>query len=144
MKIGLIAMSGVRAVDPELVRLGLTLPGFVERGKTIASLPSLGLLTLAGMTPPQHECEYLEVKDIRDLKVLPVHFDLVAISSLTLRSAKPTSWRTDIERSASRSSWAASTSQHYPTRPPSMPMPPSRARENPSGSTSSAMRKPTT
>lgn len=83
MKIGLIAMSGVRAVDPELVRLGLTLPGFVERGKTIASLPSLGLLTLAGMTPPQHECEYLEVKDIRDLKVLPVHFDLVAISSLS-------------------------------------------------------------
>ena len=83
MKIGLIAMSGVRAVDPELVRLGMTLPGFVERGKTIAKLPSLGLLTLAGMTPPQHECEYLEVKDLRDLTVLPSHFDLVAISSLS-------------------------------------------------------------
>ncbi len=52
VKIGLIAMSGVRACDPELVRLGMTLPGFVERGRTIASLPSLGLLTLAGMTPP--------------------------------------------------------------------------------------------
>ena len=48
MKIGMIAMSGVRACDPELVRLGMTLPGFVERGRTIASLPSLGLLTLAG------------------------------------------------------------------------------------------------
>ncbi len=83
MKIGLIAMSGVRAVDPDLLRLGLTLPGFVERGKTIASLPSLGLLTLAGMTPPQHHCEYLEVKDICNLEVLPVHFDLVAISSLS-------------------------------------------------------------
>ena len=83
MKIGLIAMSGVRACDPELVRLGLTLPGFVERGRTIASLPSLGLLTLAGMTPPQHECEYLEVKDIRDLEVLPANFDLVGISSLS-------------------------------------------------------------
>ena len=48
MKIGLIAMSGIRACDQELLRLGLTLPGFVERSKTIASLPSLGLLTLAG------------------------------------------------------------------------------------------------
>ena len=51
MKIGLIAMSGIRACDAELLRLGLTLPGFVERSKTIASLPSLGLLTLAALTP---------------------------------------------------------------------------------------------
>jgi hypothetical protein len=50
MKIALIAMSGVRACDEDLLELGLTLPGFVERSKTIASLPSLGLLTLAGMT----------------------------------------------------------------------------------------------
>ncbi len=83
MRIGFIAMSGVRACDPELVKLGMTLPGFVERGKTIASLPSLGLLTLAGMTPAQHHCEYLEVKDIRDLETLPDRFDLVAISSLS-------------------------------------------------------------
>jgi radical SAM superfamily enzyme YgiQ (UPF0313 family) len=74
-------MSGIRAYDPELLRLGLTLPGFVERSKTIASLPSLGLLTLAGMTPPEHEISYLEVDDIRDLEVLPDDFDLVAISS---------------------------------------------------------------
>ncbi len=83
MKIGLIAMSGVRAVDPELVRMGMTLPGFLERGRTIASLPSLGLLTLGGMTPPQHECEYLEVKDLRELDTLPDRFDLVAISTLS-------------------------------------------------------------
>ena len=51
MKIGFIAMSGIRACDTELLELGLTLPGFVERSKQIASLPSLGLLTLAGMTP---------------------------------------------------------------------------------------------
>ena len=44
MKIGFLAMSGVRAHDPKLLELGLTLPGFVERSKTIASLPSLGLL----------------------------------------------------------------------------------------------------
>ncbi|MFI5455540.1 MAG: radical SAM protein [Isosphaerales bacterium] len=83
MRVGLIAMSGMRACDPELVRLGMTLPGFVERGKTIASLPSLGLLTLAGMTPPQHHLEYLEVKDIRSLNTLPDRFDMVGISSLS-------------------------------------------------------------
>ena len=52
MKIGFLAMSGIRAHDPELLKLGLTLPGFVERSKTIASLPSLGLLYLAACTPP--------------------------------------------------------------------------------------------
>jgi radical SAM superfamily enzyme YgiQ (UPF0313 family) len=83
MRIGLIAMSGVRACDPELVKLGMTLPGFVERGKTIASLPSLGLLTLAGMTPAEHECVYLEVEDVRQLPALPEGLDLVAISSFS-------------------------------------------------------------
>ena len=83
MRIGLIAMSGIRACDTELLRLGLTLPGFVERSKTIASLPSLGLLTLAGMTPGGHEVAYLEVADIRDLPGLPGPFDLVAISSFS-------------------------------------------------------------
>jgi len=81
MRIAFIAMSGVRACDEELLRLGLTLPGFVERSKTIASLPSLGLLTLAGMTPPQHACKYLEVEDVRKVDQLPEGFDLVAISS---------------------------------------------------------------
>jgi radical SAM superfamily enzyme YgiQ (UPF0313 family) len=83
MRIGLIAMSGVRACDEELTRLGFTLPGFVERSKTIASLPSLGLLTLAGMTPDEHECTYLEVEDIRGVETLPGRFDLVAISTFT-------------------------------------------------------------
>ena len=57
MKIGLLAMSGIRAHDPELLDLGLTLPGFVERSRQIASLPSLGLLSLAA-TPPGHELLY--------------------------------------------------------------------------------------
>jgi len=83
MNIGLIAMSGMRVCDPELVRMGMTLPGFMERGRTIASLPSLGLLTLAGMVPSRHRCEYLEVRDIRELDRLPDRFDLVGISSLS-------------------------------------------------------------
>lgn len=84
MRIGLIAMSGVRVCDPELMRLGMTLPGFVERGRTIASLPSLGLLTLAGMTPASHEVRYLEVDELESFDIRP-EFDLVAISSLTAR-----------------------------------------------------------
>src|SRR5206468_593851 len=83
MKIGLIAMSGVRAHNEELNKLGLTLPGFVERSKVIASLPSLSLLTLAALTPSYHEVEYLEIADIRANPQLPQDFDLVAISTFT-------------------------------------------------------------
>jgi radical SAM superfamily enzyme YgiQ (UPF0313 family) len=87
-RVELVAKSGVRIVDPELRELGMTLPGFVERGKVIASLPSLGLLTLAGYCPPHWQPNYREVPD-ND----PAHFeqiadnepDLVAISSLTAR-----------------------------------------------------------
>lgn len=81
MKIGLIAMSGVRAYNEELTKLGLTLPGFVDRNKIIASLPSLGLLTLAGMTPDRVEIEYIEVADIKNVAKLPNSFDAVAIST---------------------------------------------------------------
>lgn len=81
--IGLIAMSGVRAHNSELTKLGLTLPGFVDRNRIIASLPSLGLLTLAGMTPDRFRIEYCEVADLKALQSLPEHFDLVAISTFT-------------------------------------------------------------
>lgn len=83
MKIGLIAMSGVRAHCKALTDLGLTLPGFVERSRVIASLPSLGLLTLAGMTPPQVEVEYVEVPDLNAVDGVPGDFDAVAISSFS-------------------------------------------------------------
>ena len=83
MKLGLIAMSGVRAHNEELTRLGLTLPGFVERNKIIASLPSLGLLTLAGMTPRDIDVDYVEVEDIKALPDLAGDFDVVAISSFS-------------------------------------------------------------
>jgi len=81
MKLGLIAMSGVRAHNSELTALGLTLPGFVERNKVIASLPSLGLLTLAGLTPREIDVRYIEVADIKDVSGIPEEFDAVAISS---------------------------------------------------------------
>ncbi len=81
--IGLVAMSGIRAQNKELVDLGLTLPGFVERSKVIASLPSLSMLTLAGMTPREFAVEYHEIADFKEAGELPEHFDLVAITSLT-------------------------------------------------------------
>ncbi len=83
MRLGLIAMSGVRAHNQELTRLGLTLPGFVERNKTIASLPSLGLLTLAGLSPKSIEIEYIEIEEINHLNGVPGEFDAVAISSFS-------------------------------------------------------------
>jgi radical SAM superfamily enzyme YgiQ (UPF0313 family) len=81
MKLGFIAMSGIRAQNEELTRLGLTLPGFVERSKVVASMPSLGLLTLAGMTPGDIRVDYKEVPDLRALDGLPGEYDVVAISS---------------------------------------------------------------
>ena len=81
--IAFIAMSGVRAHNEELTRLGLTLPGFVERNKIIASMPSLGLLTLAGLTPGRFHVSYHEIADMKKLPELPVDFDLVAISTFT-------------------------------------------------------------
>jgi radical SAM superfamily enzyme YgiQ (UPF0313 family) len=76
-------MSGVRAHNRELTALGLTLPGFVERNKVIASLPSLGLLTLAAMTPGEVEVSYVEVPDLAAQPGLPGDFDVVAISSFS-------------------------------------------------------------
>jgi radical SAM superfamily enzyme YgiQ (UPF0313 family) len=79
MHIAFVAMSGVRAYNPELTALGLSLPGFVERGTTIASLPSLGLLTLAALTDDRFDVSYHEVDEIDDL-TLP-DCDVAAIST---------------------------------------------------------------
>lgn len=83
MKIGFIAMSGVRAHNEELTKLGLALPGFVDRNRIIASMPSLSLLTLAGLTPEKFDVEYREIADLRTAGALPEDYDLVAISTFT-------------------------------------------------------------
>ncbi|MCK4998087.1 MAG: B12-binding domain-containing radical SAM protein [Anaerohalosphaera sp.] len=88
MKIGLIAMSGIRCCDSELLEMGLTLPGFVERSKTVASLPSLGLLTLAGMTGSEHEVDYIEMPDMSGLENVNRDYDLIGISSYSAQIAE--------------------------------------------------------
>ena len=83
MKLGLIAMSGIRAHNLELMALGLTLPGVVDRSRVIASLPSLGLLTIAALTPSNIEIRYIEVPDLARIEGVPEEFEVVAISSFT-------------------------------------------------------------
>ncbi len=84
MRIGLIAMSGVRVRTEALADMGVTLPQFVTRGQVIASLPSLGLLTVAALTPDDVEIVYREIDDLPSDSELE-RFDLVGISSFTAR-----------------------------------------------------------
>src|SRR3954470_14916052 len=86
MKIGLIAIAGVKLQTRKFIELGITLPQFINRGQVIAQLPSLALLTLAGATPDGVECEYVEVDDVKGfLHDLPTEYDLVALSCYTAR-----------------------------------------------------------
>lgn len=83
MNIGFLARSGIRAHDAKLLELGLTLPGFVERSKTIASLPSLGLLYLAACTPPGHRLTYFEAESDGAEPSAVYACDLVAINTFS-------------------------------------------------------------
>ncbi|WP_108802144.1 B12-binding domain-containing radical SAM protein [Aquimarina sp. Aq107] len=87
-KVILISMSGVRVYNKRLLDLGLTLPGFVERSEVIASLPSLGLLTLAAHTPKNWEVIYKELDNFSESEITEIvneNPDLIAFSSLTAR-----------------------------------------------------------
>ncbi len=81
MKIGLIALSGVRIRNEKLLKLGVTLPQFVSRGKVIAQLPSLSLLIIAALTPGDIEVDYVEIQDAAQGNKIHFNYDLVAITS---------------------------------------------------------------
>ncbi|MES1241945.1 MAG: B12-binding domain-containing radical SAM protein, partial [Acidobacteriota bacterium] len=83
MRVGLIAMSGVRVVNPRLVAAGVTLPQFVNRGEVIAQLPSLALILLAALSPEDVDVEYIEVADLKAQEPLRSDFDLVCLTSYT-------------------------------------------------------------
>ncbi|NUN47831.1 MAG: B12-binding domain-containing radical SAM protein [Candidatus Brocadiae bacterium] len=80
-----LAVSGVRVRNTLLDTHAVTLPGFVHRGRTIASLPSLGLLTIAALTPPGYDLHYEDVIDPTDAEIDALPGDLVAIGALTAR-----------------------------------------------------------
>ena len=87
-KVILISMSGVRVYNKRLLDLGLTLPGFVERSEVIASLPSLGLLTLAAHTPENWNIIYKELDEFSESDIIEIineKPDVIAFSSLTTR-----------------------------------------------------------
>jgi radical SAM superfamily enzyme YgiQ (UPF0313 family) len=87
-KLLLIAMSGVRIKDPQLVEMGMTLPGFIERGNVIASLPSLSLLIVGACTPENWEIVYKEIDELNNeeiSRIISSKYDLIAISTLTAR-----------------------------------------------------------
>ncbi|RXQ95833.1 radical SAM protein [Ancylomarina salipaludis] len=87
-KVILIAMSGVRVFNEKLFKTGLTLPGFVDRSRVIASLPSLGLLTLAAHTPENWDVIYRELDRYSDNdieEILSEEPDIIAFSALTAR-----------------------------------------------------------
>ncbi|WP_046757094.1 B12-binding domain-containing radical SAM protein [Kordia jejudonensis] len=87
-KVILISMSGVRVYNKRLLDLGLTLPGFVERSEVIASLPSLGLLTLAAHTPDNWKVIYKELDHFSESEIVAIineKPDIIAFSSLTAR-----------------------------------------------------------
>jgi radical SAM superfamily enzyme YgiQ (UPF0313 family) len=87
-KVVLISMSGVRVYNQKLLELGLTLPGFVDRSKVIASLPSLGLLTLASHTPENWEVIYRELDNYTENEIEEIISqkpNVIAFSSLTAR-----------------------------------------------------------
>ncbi len=83
MKIGFLAMSGLRAHDEKLLKLGMSLPGVAERGRVLSRLPSLGLLYLAACTPPVHEVHYFEAEGDGKEPSEVYDCDLVAISTFS-------------------------------------------------------------
>ncbi|MFC1706499.1 radical SAM protein [Planctomycetota bacterium] len=89
-KVGLVAIGGVRVHNQKLAEHGVSLPGFVDRGKVIASLPSLAMLILAAVTPEDLEIdlEYMEINecDTEGLgQIDSSDFQAVAISTYTAK-----------------------------------------------------------
>ncbi len=86
MKIGFLALSGLRAHDRGLLELGMSLPAVVERSRIVSAMPSLGLLYLAAVTPAEHEVRYFEARDASELPAAAFDWDLVALSTLTAQA----------------------------------------------------------
>jgi radical SAM superfamily enzyme YgiQ (UPF0313 family) len=85
--VALVPFSGFRIRESEMLELGMTLPGLKARAGAIAQLPALGLLTLAGLNPPDWTASYHESggADVEDLaaRIIELRPDLVAVSALT-------------------------------------------------------------
>lgn len=56
--IALAPLTGLRVRSEKVLDLGMTLPGMRKRADALSQIPALGLLTLAGMTPPDWTVSY--------------------------------------------------------------------------------------
>jgi radical SAM superfamily enzyme YgiQ (UPF0313 family) len=86
--VALVSFVGLRVREERLLQLGMSLPGLKKRASALAELPALGLLTLAGMTPPDWEQTYHEISSEQDAArvlddLLFRRPTLVAVSALT-------------------------------------------------------------
>lgn len=83
MKVGLVAMSGTRIHDKQLVSELPNCAGALSRLSAVASLPSLALLTVAAVirNEPDVELAYLQCPSVSEWATVPAGFDLVGISS---------------------------------------------------------------
>ncbi|MBC7771500.1 MAG: B12-binding domain-containing radical SAM protein [Pyrinomonadaceae bacterium] len=84
--VALVCLSGFRVRDREMIALGMCLPGLSARAGAIGALPGLGLLTLAGMTPPEWSVSYHESVSVDDDlldEITLLRPALVGISALT-------------------------------------------------------------
>lgn len=84
--VALVTMSGFRVREPEMLALGMSLPGLRQRAQAIAALPSLALLTLAALTPQRWTVSYHEAPGLTDALVQELAATrptLVGISALT-------------------------------------------------------------
>jgi radical SAM superfamily enzyme YgiQ (UPF0313 family) len=84
--VALLSFSGLRVREKQLAELGVQLPSLTARAEAISQLPSLGLLTLAGMLPRDWTCNYQEVTAVDDNLVQSLvrqRPQLVAMSALT-------------------------------------------------------------
>jgi radical SAM superfamily enzyme YgiQ (UPF0313 family) len=84
--VAMVPFTGFRVREAEMLALGMTLPGLAHRAAAVARLPALGLLTLAGLTPPDWTCSYHEAAQASESladEVLRQRPTLVALSALT-------------------------------------------------------------
>src|SRR5262249_6573855 len=84
--VAFVPFTGFRLREEELLALGMSLPGLRQRAEAIAQLPALGLLTLAGLTPPSWTCSYHEASPGEATlanRLIQERPTLVALSALT-------------------------------------------------------------
>src|SRR5688572_23673251 len=84
--VAFVSLVGFRVRDAAMRELGMSLPGLTKRGRALAELPALGLLTLAGAVPEPWTCSYRSVVRADDALVEAIAAErpaIVAVSALT-------------------------------------------------------------